>query len=570
MIGTFILLMIIAGIVSVLVETKNVKFSLNLGSICGFIGFLIAYFGMFAFVGPFFGLGFPVCLALGIGLIGSLFYLDRSREDWSGYVPIALGIFLFVGLIFLIGSEPLFQSANQAAMVGKVEIGDFSKDMSAIDQKHIRVVSEEQARWLSDKRLGEIPGAIGSKYHVGDMYIQRVKGELYWVGALEFNDFSKWFTYGHTIGYVMVSAEDRERKVEITVGHKFRYMPSAFFGDNLQRHLYFNGYSDYSLEDPTFEVDENLKPYWVMSLVRPTQLYTCDKTVGVAIVNPETGETKMYSGDQIPDWVDRVIPTHQAFQYLEWYGYYSKGWINSWWQQDGVIEPTSFFNTDIWMIYGNDGQPYWFTGMTSVSATDQALCSFALINSRTGQTKIFPVSGANETAIVGVVNSAVSNFQGFRGTQPIIYNVYNEPSWVVPVVKDGVLQRVAIVRAANSTVALGNDKLEALRKYREVLSSGGKPVVTSGSKEISLTAVISRMAREVRGGDTTYILYFEEYRKVFTGNSRISQELPLAKDGDKVTITFVETGEDEVSMQSFNDHSIDLPRPAAPTEVEKK
>ena len=529
---------------------------------------IIAYFCMPALVGPFVGLTWIVIISLLIAGVVS----GAATGEVPSITITAGAIFVALWIFFGIGSTGMFQAANRRAMLGEVKEVDYTKDMRPVDQRHIRIVSKEQAGWLANKRLGEVPGAIGSRYYVGDIHIQRIKGELYWVAPLEFRSWIKWIKYDHTTGYVMVSAEDRNRKVELVIDHKFRYMPSACFGDDLGRHLYTNGYAFYQLEEFTFELDDDLNPYWVISLVKPTHLFTCQKTFGVAIVNAATGDIEFHDMDDIPEWVDRVVPEYLAEKYLAWWGHYIQGWWNSWLGQENVVTPTPFEGSgpDVWLTYGDDEQPYWFTGMTSIAGTDDALCSIAMLSSRTGETKIYSLSGSNEKAVLQVVDSAVSNYEGYHGTQPILYNIYGELSWVSPVIRDRILQRIAIVRASNSTKVLGTDKREALRAYREMLVSSDDTVAPSSDALVMLIkGKISRISHEVRGGNTTYVLFFKEHQKIFTGTSRISSELSIAKEGDEAEVRFFETTEAEVPIMNFDLLAFQLQKSQIQAEVEE-
>jgi hypothetical protein len=208
----------------------------------------------------------------------------------------------------------------------------------------------------------------------------------------------------------------------------------------------------------------------------------------------------------------------------------------------------------MWMVWGDDDQPYWFTGMTSAAASDQALTGVVLVNSRNGHVRFHALSGANEEAVMQAVNAAVANYTGHHATQPILYTLYGEPAWVVPVVsQEHIFQRLAIVRASNSAVVLGADKATALREFQKAVSAAPGPS-TSGSanKVVSITVTLDRVAADVQNGTTVYYLYSTEHpQKVFTGTSAIAAELVLARPGDKATLSFTQTEEKIVPLSKF-------------------
>lgn len=534
---------------------------------------ILGYLSPNFFYGPFWGMTVSLFC---VGFINTaLAYL--TPRDWEAFRPdvvIPKGTLVFVAFLVVVllrgcAGSGVFHASDYQALLGPVETRNWNDDIQPVDPTHIRPVSLAQAQWLGDKVIGEAEGSLGSRYQFGDYSIQRVRGELYWVSPLEFLGFSKWQTYDHTTGFVMVSAEDRMRKPEFFDGFKMRYMPSAFFGDNLERYVYTHGYAFHGLTEYSFEVDDNHRPWWVITVFHPTIAWWGDVVDGVIIINPETGEVlpgngQVYAPEEVPDWVDRVYPESFTEDYITYWGKYIQGWLNSWWQKENVQVPTPFGgdSNNVVLIYGEDGEPKWFTGLTSASSTDQSLTGFMLVDSRTGKATQYQISGPNEEAVLDAVNNAVSNFTGWHGTTPIPYNIYGEFTWGVPVVSaNNIFQRMALVRQSSATVVLGNDVADALRNYRSALLSNGFSAAPSAQADLrTLTNVrVSRMGVEPSGDNTLYYLYFlEEPTKAFTAPSGISAELPLTQVGDRVSVSFVETQEAQAPMDSFDNKELEL------------
>jgi hypothetical protein len=99
------------------------------------------------------------------------------------------------------------------------------------------------------------------------------------------------------------------------------------------------------------------------------------------VIDPEKGDITEYTLGKAPEWVDRVMPEELARNYLSWYGKYVHGWLNSVITEQDVNVVSS---GEMWLIHGNNGQAYWFAGMTSSSSNDQSLTSIVLVNSRDG------------------------------------------------------------------------------------------------------------------------------------------------------------------------------------------
>ncbi|MFH1348908.1 MAG: hypothetical protein ABIH58_04695 [Patescibacteria group bacterium] len=551
------------------------------------IGLLTAYLGTPALVGPFWGFttlcivfwGVNVLYCFVCGEIEDSRNLNSVPVPIAGIVVVCAGLCLF-GIRGCTGSV-LFNASKYVALVGEVEPREWAKDIKPVDASHMRMVSQKQAKWKADKKLGESPGALGSRFKVGDGAIQEVRGELVWVFPLEFIGFAKWQSFGTTDGFVMVSAEDWRKEAELITGKKQRYMMSAFFSDNAQRHLYESGYWDEYLVDFTFEVDDDLNPMLVVTRTEPTIGYWGEKVRGIVVLDTQTGVITPYGAeDEIPVWIDRVYPEYICSDYLEWWGEYHKGWLNSIWAKEGNTVPTSYpelgegiSSKHACLVFGEDGSKNWYTGMTSVSSTDEALTGFVLMNSRTGKANIYSVSGTNEKGVVDVVNSAVSNFPGFQATSPIPYNIDGNFSFVVPVSnQDNIFQRLAIVNGDGTVVEFGEDKLSILRAYRQRLSANPNMVAPGSQTTLKeLTLKLSRVTPDVQNGTTVYYLFSNQYpNKVLTGTSSLSAELPLALTGDEVKIGFMETPEEVVSLRSFDIVAIELRKSVPQVAIEQR
>jgi hypothetical protein len=534
------------------------------------LGLAYAYFALPALTGPFWGLGGVLlgCWILNcagtvlvntVRLLGANFLAQAAKVPLPSVLPagaLVIPIYLLLAFLWWVSGWEMFRAADYRALAGDVTMDTWSNQHQPVDIHHIRMVSLEQAEWLGNKVLGEAPGALGSRYRPGRYSIQRVQGELYWVAPLEFHDFSTWMSYGQTEGFVMVSAEDAQRKPRLVLGRSLRYLPSAYFGTNLHRHVYTNGYATTGLGDFIFELDEDLKPHWVVPLTHPAIGYSAYVLDGVLLIDPEDGSLQRFTSEDLPAWVDRVVPEAVAEKIVSWWGQYPHGWWNSVWGKRDVMVTTLESNRkeSMWMVWGDDDQPYWFTGMTSAAASDQALTGVALVNSRNGHTRFHALSGANEEAVIQAVNAAVSNYTGHHATQPILYTLYGEPAWVVPVVsQEHIFQRLAIVRASNSAVVLGADKATALREFQKAVSASPRPGTPgSGPKVVTITLTLDRVAADVQNGSTVYYLYSGEHPdKVFTGTSAIAAELVLARPGDKATLTFLPTDERIVPLSKF-------------------
>jgi hypothetical protein len=356
-----------------------------------------------------------------------------------------------------------------------------------------------------------------------------------------------------------VSAEDPLEKPELVTAVdgkpiRMRYTPEAYFGYNLRRHVWSSGYATYVIADWHLELDDSHRPFWVVSLTRPTISFFGEKVVKVLVVDPDSGEIQPFAVDDVPAWVDRVIPEYVATANIQSWGYYSQGWVSAFWSGVGTKQPTvTNIDTDetketCWLIYAKDGRAHWFTGMTSLSNTDQALVSVVTMDSRTGQAYEYRMAGSNEEAVLAAANSAVSNYEGWHATQPILYRLTGDLVWVVPILSEQhIYQKLAIVRASNAQVALSDTKAGAVSALKNLLArSGGDSISPAERAQVTKVHItVRRIGDDFVSGNLIRNIIAEEYPgKVFTIQSSISPRVPLIREGDELILK-VSVSDDE-------------------------
>lgn len=177
---------------------------------------------------------------------------------------------MLIYLGYQVSSLPLFLSQQYRNLIGDIETKEFEQEIPEMDLKKIPTVDEAYARRLGDKKLGEDVG-LGSQVYVGDYTLISIKDSLYWVAPLEHIDIIKWFTNREgTPGYIMVSATDAQDVRLVQEDSKgnpinLKYLPSAYFNQDIRRKVYFEGNMFSGLTDYSFELDDSGRPYWVVT-----------------------------------------------------------------------------------------------------------------------------------------------------------------------------------------------------------------------------------------------------------------------------------------------------------------
>jgi len=524
-------------------------------------GFILAYMYM-----PTVSFGFTGFTALLVVLIGiwvvlnnpfSIIQSENNAPSFKLGKPgkvsfVLLGIILlYMTVVPIVTSWALLHTNQYRDLIGKVETeSNLSTHMLPISIEKIRVVDQSLAQILGDKVLGSQP-ALGSQVTLGAFNIQKVNNDLYWVAPLLHSGFFKWQkNIEGTNGYVMVNAcNERDVKLVQEINGKkvyIKYQSEAYFFDNLERYLYFHGYWHVGLTDYSFEIDDAGTPYWVVTKYTKTIGFAGDEAMGVVIVNAQTGEINDYSTENTPKWVDRIQPGEFVETQLNDWGNFVKGYWNfSNENKLKITEPVS-------MVYGEDNNAYWYTGLTSVGS-DESTVGFVLVNTRTKKAVWYKQSGATENA---AQNSAKGKVQekGFYASLPIPYNINNIPTYVMTLKDNGGLVKMyAMVAIEDYTiVGVGNTLRESLMAYKNAFNQSGNKINTKSKTEKDIIkSVITRINGDVKNGNTYYYFTLKNMPKVFIGSSQISNDFPLTTLGDSVYITFDNDNQEVIDVSTF-------------------
>lgn len=463
---------------------------------------------------------------------------------------------IYITVVPAITSWAIFHTSEYRNLIGKVEKeSNLSNHMLPISIEKIRVVDQDLAQLLGDKVLGS-QSALGSQVMLGTFNIQKVNNDLYWVAPLLHSGFFKWQkNMQGTNGYVMVNAcNERDVKLVQKINGKkiyIKYQSEAYFFDNLERYLYFHGYWNVGLTDYSFEIDDAGTPYWVVTKFKKTIGFDGEDAQGVVLVNAQTGEIKDYSIANTPKWVDRIQPGDFIETQLNDWGNYVKGYWN--FSNEGklkITEPVS-------MVYGEDNNAYWYTGLTSVGA-DESTVGFVLVNTRTKKAVWYKQSGATEVA---AQNSAKGKVQekGFSASMPIPYNINNIPTYVMTLKDNGGLVKMyAMVAIEDYTiVGVGNTLQESLMAYKNAYNQSGNKINTESKTETNLIkAIVTRINGDVKNGNSYYYFTLKNFPKIFIGSSQISNDFPLTKLGDSVTVSYDNDNQEVIDVSTFKNNNL--------------
>ncbi|MDQ6659852.1 MAG: hypothetical protein M3Z24_02670 [Chloroflexota bacterium] len=566
------------------------------------LSLLILYFSEPALTGPFGGWQWtlwPLVIssianlfafarpAMGILEEASALSQGRSRAGRSSSpsIPanvsrgaVAAGIF---GLIFAVvigivvsGLIVVFTTwfdANAKALAGIANVQvEASPQLPPTDANHIVLVSQSVASYKGQQVLGSNGQNLGSSYNIDptSYTLQSINHHLYYVGPLAYNNIFANLNSPTTPGFVVVDAENPQatpkiRTEQTQAGTSLAYLPGALLNQDLLRHVYLSGYTYGKLVDPTLELDDNFHPYWSISLMQPIRGYAGDSLNEVLLVDAHTGNIKSYKPQDVPSWVDRVMPSAVVSQYLDWWGlYHSAPWFNpsGMGQQSPASEPQLLYNTV--------DQPVWLIPMTSSSTNDQSSTGIFLFDTHKNEAKFYPLRGLGiGSNVKSTFTSTRANIRNYDVDSIQLYQINNTPTWVGIYVQTtgsgAIYQAVGLVDAGDlqgSNVQFEPTLSQALQDYGQWLQTNGTTTPT-GNQTVSITGKVLRISSVQQGGNTIYYIQVTGQRVIFTANLSLSAKLPLVQPGDTITATYQTTGGTLVNLKTFDDTSINLGTP---------
>ncbi len=509
----------------------------------------------------------------------------RSTQGSSISLPanasrgaIAAGIF---GLIFaaaigivVAGLIVIFttwfdSNAKVLAAIPKITVERPTTPLIPTDPNHIVLVSQSVAAFKGQQILGSNGQNLGSSYNLdpNSYTLQSINHHLYYVVPLSYNNIFINLSNSSTPGFVIVDAENPQAIPTLRTGpgDSIADLPGAIFNQDLLRHVYLSGYTYGRLVDPTLELDDSFHPYWTISLMQPTRGYTGDVLSEVLIVDAHTGDIKDYKPQNVPIWVDRVMPSETVTQYLMWWGlYHAAPWFNP--SGAGQQSPA----TDPQLLYNNADQPVWLVPMTSSSSNDNSSTGVFLFDTHKNEAHFYPLAAG-----LGIGSNVQNTFQSTRANilrynvdSFQLYQICGQPTWVAIYSSGGIFQDVGVLAARNLNG--GNVQFEpslsrALDDYKLWLAqnniSNSCGVTPTGGTQQAVTGKVLRISSVQLNGNTIYYIQISGQNVIFTANLNLSPKLPLVQPGDTVTITYfnasVQAGQ-PVDLKTFDDLSIKL------------
>lgn len=441
-----------------------------------------------------------------------------------------LGVYLLIGN--LSSMEIINANRYQKQLVFQ-EDADFYSDNETISYDTIPVVDYDSAMRLGDRKMGEMIEYV-SQFDVTDAYEQiNYNNQPYRVTPLEYSDIIKWFSNKNEglPGYIMVNMVSQDAEV-VTLEQGMKYSQSELFFRNIDRHIRIN-YPTLQYDEVAFEVDDEGVPYYVAPVFDyQIGFFGGKDIVGAIVVNAINGDHNYYGIADVPSWVDRVYPSDLIETQLTNWGKYTGGYLNSIFGQKGVLQTTNGYN-----YLAIDGDVYYYTGLTSVSA-DASNVGFVLVNLRTKEAKYYQIPGAQEESAKASAEGLVQHL-GYVATFPILVNAGGVPTYFMSL-KDsaGLVKQYAFVSVEDyQIVATGDTVANAQDAYYTLLLNNNKlqesEIITNEVK-----GTIENIANAVVDGNSYYYITLQGEDALFVVSITQWDRLPILQKGDSISIEF--------------------------------
>lgn len=452
---------------------------------------------------------------------------------WVFASVIGIGVLIFVVNFVL---SPLFNARSYSKRISVDETHEFITDVKEADFSKLPLIDKASSQKLGDRKMGEFTSWV-SQFYVSDLYTQiNYNNEIIRVTPLEYVDLFKYFTNAKEgiKGYIKVDSIDGSAELQ-QLDKGMKYMPSAYFFDNLNRKLRLS-YPTTIFDTPNFEIDNDGNPYWIVPTIKYTGVGLKKEINGAIILDPITGESKKYAIKDIPTWVDHVYSAELIIEQVDNWGEYRNGYLNSIFGQKDVINTTDGYN---YLVMDDD--VYLYTGITSVSS-DESNLGFILVNLRTKEAHYYLAPGAEEYSAMASAEGLVQE-KKYDASFPLLINLNNKPTYILSL-KDaaGLVKMYALIdvedyqKVVVSDVNLGVEAL--VKKYLNENAT----VDTNNLKEKDIT--IKTITNAVIDGNTTYYIT-DTLDNYYMANISIAKTiLPFLKKDDIITINY---SEDKVS-----------------------
>ena len=487
-------------------------------------------------------------------------YMEYAKNKVKVPIVLILVLAAFVGIGYLTGVE-FFRARDYAELID-VKEGNFAEEIEEVDFQSVPRLDKDSSNMIATRALGELSDYV-SQFVVNSYYSTQInyKGTPVRVQSLDYGDVFKWLknTKDGIPAYIIVDMTTQKAET-VRLDEGMKYSPAEHFNEYLIRHVRFK-YPSLMLGEPSFEIDETGRPFWIVPVLDKTiGLFGGTDVQGAIIVDSINGDTTLVSTsldgttklptdkfvtDKEFQWLDQVYSATIVNQQYNYYGKYNNGFINSLIGQENVRVTSQGYN---YLALNDD--VYMYTGVTSISS-DQSIIGFVLINQRTKEAVYYQQPGALEETARTSAQGKVQQYS-YRATFPILLNVSGEPTYFMAL-KDAseLVKMYAMVNVEQSTiVGVGSSLAECTESYAAELQKNGVnvnvDVDSMGEEEtpdqpkdetVEVAGEVQEIRSVITGGETYFYIKMTDNESYYKVAVKDAEKIVILNVGDKITFT---------------------------------
>jgi len=449
-------------------------------------------------------------------------------------------------IVAWIGSTDAFHARERNRFVAQqVKVITDSEETSAFpnllgennDTSNLPLIGLPEAIRRIETEMGK-RAALGSQFGIlkSEITSQNINGSLMYVVPLEPKSWLQWDDNGNR-GYFIIDRNNGNIEfIETSLATTIK----APFGNNAKRILYsymLNNGINGRVTDISPEIDDSGNFFYVATVYETDGIDGMSRVTGVIQLNPFTTECEFFGLDNIPEYIDRVFPQWLFEDYLEYYGKYEKGWLNSWIKQKGVQVATD--GSDIVYI---DGTCYYYTGFTP-SGKGESSNGIMMMNCRTGEIEYHVTYGISENRAITVAQGKVQEKE-YSASYPLLLMISGEETYFMLMRdKNNNLVGYAFVNYKDYTKSAVNESLlTAQADYIKACNEINTADLLNNMDSEGLSSdsgTILQLATEVVDNNTMYYIRIKESGPIYTFRSTLEPEIVFAKEGDTITISYI-------------------------------
>ncbi|MBQ5824708.1 MAG: CvpA family protein, partial [Clostridia bacterium] len=210
---------------------------------------------------------------------------------------------------------------------------------------------------------------------------------------------------------------------------------------------------------------------------------------------------------------------------------------------------------------------YMYTGVTSITTSDNSITGFTLINQRTKEAKFYRVSGATENAAQEAAQGKVQQYS-YAATFPLLLNIGNEPTYFMALKdKSNIVQQYAMVNVNQFTtiIATGTSIRACLESYTALLAENGiktdidvdsiddqkDPSTNAETDNVTVAGAVTEIRTAVIDGNSCYYIKLDSSEKYFAVSASKFETVVIANNGDTVEIAYKASDDAIVEAANF-------------------